>query len=154
MDPKTLVSKYKEYVHGNRHEMRRVVLDASVLPDVLAAGDIRIESPNEFLSTFLGTVRTECQIAAQNQQPVLILIFGHGAEEGYGVAIGGKSKPDGCPRLTTRTKSIAIGTAADVTLLMTSCYFGGWVIKSNQMKSKALINATVMSVLKNHPQTF
>jgi hypothetical protein len=59
MDPKTLIFKYKEYVHGNRHEMRRVVLDASMLSDVLAAGDIRIESPNELLSTFLGTVRTE-----------------------------------------------------------------------------------------------
>jgi hypothetical protein len=145
MDPKTLVSKYREYVHGNRLEMRRVVLDSNMLPSVLAAGDIQIDSSNDLLSSFVGTVRTECQIAAQNQQSVLILIFGHGAEEGYGVAVGGVSTPDKCPRLTTQTMSKAIGKAADVTLLMTSCYSGGWVIKSNRMTSKAMLNATMMT---------
>jgi hypothetical protein len=39
----------------------------------------------------------------------------------------------------------AIGNTANVALLMTSCFSGGWVIKTARDESKALLNATVMA---------
>jgi hypothetical protein len=143
--PKDLVSTYTEYVHGNRLEMRRIVLDATMLPSVIAAGDIHVVSPNDLLADFTKTVQTECQIAAQNDQPVLILIFGHGDEATYGVAIGGETIPDKSPRLTIDKMREAIGKLADVTLMMTSCFSGGWVVKTNRMTSKPALNATMLT---------
>lgn len=66
VDPKMLVSKYGEYVHGNRLGTCRVVLDTDMLPNILATSDIPVTNNNELLDTFIGTVRTECRVAAQN----------------------------------------------------------------------------------------
>lgn len=132
-------------MHGNRLEMRRVVLDRSMLPSIQAAGNIRVTTPKILLERFWATVRSECQIAAQQNQPVLILIFGHGDPDTYGVSIGGETSPDVAPRLKVTDLETAIGKITDVSLLMTSCYSGGWVIKSNDVSSKPILNATVMT---------
>lgn len=79
------------------------------------------------------------------QQPVLILIFGHGNPETYGVAIGGKGDPDVAPRLDIKSLRPAIGRTANVTLLMTSCFSGGWVVQTDRMTSKPVLNATLMT---------
>ena len=55
MDPADLVVKYKEYVHGNRLEMRRVVLSAAMLPDIVRAGNLRVIPPDDLLGRFLAT---------------------------------------------------------------------------------------------------
>lgn len=143
--PNSLVSTYTEYVHGNRLEMRRVVLDATMLPNVIAAGDIHVVKPNDLLADFTKIVQTECQTASQNNKPVLILIFGHGDVVTYGVAIGGETTPDKSPRLTIDKMREAIGKSADVTLMMISCYSGGWVVKTNRMTSKPALNATILT---------
>ena len=145
VDPNYLVLKYTEYVHGNRLEMRRVVLDSSMLPSIQAAGNIQVTTPKVLVERFLATVRSECQIATQQNQPVLILIFGHGDSETYGVSIGGETSPDTAPRLKVADLKIAIGEVANVSLLITSCYSGGWVIKSNSDSSKPILNATIMA---------
>jgi hypothetical protein len=145
VDPADLVVKYKEFVHGNRLDMRRVVLDAEMLPDVQRAGNIRVTTPNDLLGRFLATVRSECQLAATSKEPVLILIFGHGDQGNYGISIGGKTRPSAAPRLTVENLNVAIGNTATVTLMMTSCFSGGWVIKTTRDRSKAMLNATVMA---------
>jgi hypothetical protein len=145
VDPVDLVVKYKEFVHGNRLEMRRVVLDAEMLPDIEKTNNIRVIKPKHLLERFLATVRSECKLAASNEESVLILILGHGDEDTYGVSIGGKTDSLVAPRLTVENLNIAIGNTANVTLLMTSCFSGGWVIKTARDESKALLNATVMA---------
>jgi hypothetical protein len=145
VDPVDLVIKYKEFVHGNRLEMRRVVLDAEMLPDIQRAGNIRIISPNNLLERFLATIRSECQLAALNKESVLILIFGHGDRDSYGVSIGGKATALTAPRLKVEDLKVAVGNTAKVALLMTSCFSGGWVIKKARDGSKAMLNATVMA---------
>jgi hypothetical protein len=145
MDPVDLVIKYKEFVHGNRLETSRVVLDAEMLPDIQRSGNIRVITPKDLLERFLATVRSECRLAALNKESVLILIFGHGDQDGYGVSIGGKTDPIVAPRLTVENMKIAIGETTNVALLMTSCFSGGWVIKKTQDGSKAMLNASVMA---------
>jgi hypothetical protein len=144
VDPAHLVTQYKESVHGNRSEMRRVVLDAEMLPDIQKAGNIRVVTANDLLERFLSTVRAECQIARSNQESVLILIFGHGDTGSYGVAIGGSRATATAPRLQIESMRIAIGNTPNVALVMTSCYSGGWVIKETPDRTKAL-NATMMT---------
>ncbi|KAJ5533874.1 hypothetical protein N7527_000128 [Penicillium freii] len=111
VDPKTQVSKYKEYVHGSTSGDRRVVLDET------------------FLERFLATLRSETQIAARENQPVLVLIFGHGDTDRFGVAIGGRGSPENAPRLTREKFNSAIRTDVNVSLVITSCYSGGWILK-------------------------
>lgn len=144
VDPAALIVKYKEFVHGNRPEMRRVVLDAEMLPDIQRAGNIRVVTPNDLLERFLATVRSECQIAAMNKESVLVLIFGHGDQDSYGVSIGGNTDAL-APRLTVENMNLAIGNTANVALMMTSCFSGGWVMKTTRRGSKPLVNATMMA---------
>jgi hypothetical protein len=145
VDPADLIVKYKEFVHGNRLEMRRVVLNAEMLPDIQRAGNIRVIIPNDLLERFLATVRSECQLAALNKESVLVLIFGHGDQDNHGVSIGGKTDALAAPRLTVENLNVAIGNTANVALMMTSCFSGGWVIKTTRDGSKAVLNATVMA---------
>lgn len=89
-DPQVLVSKYKEYVHGDSKKERRIVLDQQQMPSVLGSNNLRIVPRRDLLERFLNTVRSEAQKAVVNKATLIILIFGHGntREEG-GVWIGG-----------------------------------------------------------------
>ena len=129
VDPRALVSKYGEYVHGSMHGDRRVVLDDKVLERVENSKNIRVIPPTDLLERFLAVLRSEMQIAAKENQPVLVLVFGHGDEGNYGVAIGGQGSSLGAPRLTRGRFNAAIHPGVDLNLLITSCYSGGWLVK-------------------------
>ncbi|KAI9770398.1 MAG: hypothetical protein M1840_003284 [Geoglossum simile] len=122
-----LVDKYVEYAHGNRLGDRRIVLDSTLLLDILAAGNMRVVPPSLLLERSLATIRSECRIAKDLDQPVLILIFGHGDQYTGGVSIGGQKTSD-APRLTIASMKQAIGKGIDVSILMTSCYSGCWIV--------------------------
>ena len=128
ISPKDLVNKYTEYVHGNRFETRRIVLDKSFLPAMGAAQNICIFSPEDLCERFLATVQSECRIAQKLDQPVLLLIFEHSDEDTHGVAIGGRY-PETAPRLTINSVKVAIGRHTQVAILLTSCYSGSWIVK-------------------------
>lgn len=129
VDPKTLVSKYNEYTHRSRSGDCRVVLDETHLDRIEARGDIRVITPKELLERFLATLRSETQIAVRKNQPVLVLVFGPGEEGNFGVAIGGEGSVENAPRLTRQRFNSAIRTGVDLSLLITSCFSGGWVIR-------------------------
>jgi hypothetical protein len=128
ISPKDLVNKYTEYVHGNRFETRRIVLDKSFLPAMGAAQNICIFSPEDLCERFLATVQSECRIAQKLDQPVLLLIFEHSDEDTHGVAIGGRY-PETAPRLTINSVKVAIGRHTQVAILLTSCYSRSWIVK-------------------------
>lgn len=126
-NPSQLVNKYNEYAHGGPED-RRVVLEASTIPALQQENNIRVFPRGDLLQDFLRTFEGECRIAAQNHQPVLLLVFGHGDEFTHGIAIGGTADPQDAPRLTiAQIQRILRGLDVSVTLLTTACYSGGWV---------------------------
>ncbi|KAI9761809.1 MAG: hypothetical protein M1840_001689 [Geoglossum simile] len=129
VNPESLVSEYTEYAHGNCLETRRIVLDQTMLPAILSRGDIRVVPPRLLHERFLATVRSECNIAREQNQSVFLLIFGHGTKSTYGIAIGGERESYQAPLLTINSLKQAIGSRVNVGILLTSCYSGGWVIQ-------------------------
>ncbi|MCJ1355457.1 MAG: hypothetical protein MMC33_005449 [Icmadophila ericetorum] len=126
--PDDLVKIYTRYTHENRISDRRIVLDAQLLLGIMAAKNLHVIPQKLLLERFLGTLRDESQKAKGLSQPILELIFGHGDHETHGVEIGGNGNTTTAPLLTIWKFREAIGTNGETSLLITSCYSGGWVI--------------------------
>ena len=128
--PSDLVEKYGVYGHGEAQGDHRVVLDATLLPDITKAGNIRVFPRAQLLEDFLRTFKAECTMAAALKQPVLLMIFGHGDPITYGVAVGGADPPRDAPRLRIRQILACLrGIDVSLTMMLTSCYSGGWVLQ-------------------------
>ena len=128
--PTELVEKYGAYGHGEPTGDHRVVLDSTLLPDIARASNIRVFQRAQLLEDFLRTFKDECAIAAALHQPVLLMVFGHGDPRTYGVAIGGAGIPQEAPRLRIRQILACLrGINESLTMLLTSCYSGGWVLQ-------------------------
>lgn len=130
-EPSFLVTKYKEYVHGDPRHDRRVVLDQDVLKRIQDAGNIRVVPRSILLERFLNTVKEQARIAADSNEHLVILLFGHGEDSTYGVAIGGECDALDAPKLNIEDIKRVIRPDAPVTLFMTSCYSGGWLVQPN-----------------------
>lgn len=144
-----MVVKYKEFEHGSHLEMRRAVLNAEMLLDIQRAGNLCVTTPKDLLERFLATIRREGQIAAVNEESVLLLIVGHGDLDNYGVLIGGETDATAAPRLTIENLNNLIGNIANVALVTTSCFSGGWITKVTRHGSKAVRNATAMAAKRS-----
>ncbi|KKZ67182.1 hypothetical protein EMCG_07127 [[Emmonsia] crescens] len=129
VEPRTLVTKYGEYVHGSRSGDRRVVLNAEKLEQIESSHTIRVIPAKALLERFLATLRSETRIAVRENQQVLVFIFGHGEAESFGVSIGGEGPSDQALQLTKKKLHEAVHPSVDLTLVMTSCYSGGWLVK-------------------------
>lgn len=82
------------------------------------------------LQDLLGTFQEECKVAASLNQPVVLMVFGHGSLDTYGVAIGGRGNPIKAPRLQVKHIIASLrGLDVSLTILLTSCYSGGWVLQ-------------------------
>ena len=139
--PDHLVKRYGVYAHREVTGDRRIVLDKTLLQQVHQFSNLRIFPSTTLLEEFLRTLASELIIAAQNSQPVLLLVFGHGDPGTYGIAVGGSGAPDQAPRLQTCHVIRAVG-GLDVSLsmMLTSCSSGGWVYQP-QLNIKALTAA-------------
>ncbi|KAL8856123.1 MAG: hypothetical protein Q9178_007248 [Gyalolechia marmorata] len=126
--PDHLVKRYGAYAHGEATGDHRIVLDRTLLQQVNKFSNVRVFPSATLLEDYLRTLASELKIAAQNRQPVLLLVFGHGDPDTYGIAVGGSGAPDKAPRLQTSHVIRAVG-GLDVSLsmMLTSCYSGGWV---------------------------
>ena len=92
--------------------------------------NMRVFSRAELLEDFLRTFQEECRLAASLGQPLLLMIFGHGDPQTYGVAIGGGGAPRDAPRLKISQIAACLRSLdVSLTLLLTSCYSGGWVLQ-------------------------
>jgi hypothetical protein len=134
--PEDLVQKYTEYAHGDPKGERRVVLDQSMMPGIEQSGSLRVVSRKDLLERFLSTLREQSLLAKNENQHLVILVFGHGDSETFGVALGGDE-----PNLKIEDVQSALQPDIPVTLFMTSCFSGGWIVKPNAMTRKP-INAT------------
>ena len=105
-------------------------MDDTLLPGVINSGNIRVFQRAQLLQDFLRTFKDECAMAAALDQPVLLMIFGHGDPKTYGVAIGGAGSPRDAPRLRAHHLVASLrGINVSLTMLLTSCYSGGWVLQ-------------------------
>ncbi len=126
------MKRYGEYGHGDGKEDHRVVLDKNLLPTIEKDGNIRVFKPADLLQDFLRTFQDECKIADQLQQPVVLMVFGHGDQNTYGIAIGGRGDPANAPRLQIHHIVASLrGLNVSFTMLLTSCYSGGWLLQPN-----------------------
>ena len=130
--PRHLLSKYSNYEHGECSGEHRLVLGPELIDSIGADSNIRVFDVADLLQDFLRTFQDECKIAAQLSQPILLIIFGHGDPVTYGIAIGGRESPINAPRLHTNHIVASLrGLDVALTMLLTSCYSGGWVLQPN-----------------------
>lgn len=142
LDIAGITKQYGEYAHGNCYRSRRVVLDAHQQPD---PATLSIESPTNLLPKFLDYFRSECASALAKNEPILLCVFAHGEEMEFGVEIGGEEEEG--PLLTTKAVSEILSEfdGVQVTLLMTSCYSGGWAITPDLRDETGRSRITVMT---------
>ena len=101
-----------------------------MLSDMKASGNIHVFSPKDLLQDFVDYFKAECKIASEKEQPVLLMIFGHGDRKSYGIAIGGQGNPEEGPRLGVKDLEILMhGLNISLTLLTTACFSGRWLIQ-------------------------
>ncbi|PGH11615.1 hypothetical protein AJ79_04755 [Helicocarpus griseus UAMH5409] len=126
--PRILVEKYGEYAHGKPRTERRVVLDKDMLTEIEDGNRLRVVPRMDLLERFVATLREQSRLAADEKEPLPVLIFSHGNEDTYGTQMG-VARPDSALMLQVLDVHKAIDSRADVTLLLTSCYSAGWTIK-------------------------
>lgn len=88
-NPLDLVQKYGEYhAHGyiNNRDEKPGVLDEDALHDTSRTDNLRIISRKDLVETFLETIKEQAQACfahpEQEQENLLILIFGYGSLSG------------------------------------------------------------------------
>ena len=65
------------------------MLEEQILDTIRTAGTVRVVKPKVLLERFVKTVEDECKTAVNANQDVLVLVFGHGDANTYGVTICG-----------------------------------------------------------------
>lgn len=153
VNPRDLVDQYEEFVHGDpRSNDRRVVLDKMFANELK---DVRVFAPNDLLKRFLSYVSEACKATKNIKRPILVLIFGHGEEGSFAITIGGAGKFSSCPRLYQQKFREAIhrhNPDANVALLTTSCFGGGWT-QTNLLNITAMSGTNVKEQLISWPQS-
>ena len=133
-----LIKQHQRYLHGSPFKTRKVVLDAAILDRAMKCP----HAPKAVLSStvrlkFAQQLKKDCQEAEKAKESVLVLMFGHGAKEKahYAVSLGtGYKAAFG----TDIFKNTLRGINANITILSTACFSGGWACEPD-------INATILA---------
>ncbi|KAI9376658.1 hypothetical protein BJX61DRAFT_530670 [Aspergillus egyptiacus] len=128
VEPDRLVARYGEYAHGGPKKEQRVVLDEDLLPGIKRAGTLRVVNKLDLFERFVKTVEEQAREAKKSGKHLILLIFGHGDDTSHGVYLGGAGR---------RTER-AIPKELKTTILLTSCYSGGWLIQPDVNYRKPL----------------
>lgn len=117
-----------------------MVLDHSQKPDWTT---LHITFPKELLDQFLQYFQQLCGRVCKAEEPILLWVFCHGDLDTYGLQIGGK-KEDGSLRSVEEISNIlAVNESLDISIMMTPCFPGGWIVtpllRSERQASKATV---------------
>ncbi|KAF2710540.1 hypothetical protein K504DRAFT_264762 [Pleomassaria siparia CBS 279.74] len=125
--PEYLVSRYKTYLHGNPFNDRKAVLDQELVNRGFGSGCV-IVGRDSLCDSFLSHLKKESQLAKDNEQPLLVMIFGHGVEGSHEILLG-----ENDPRNWLNMKAFreAVGDDVHVTLVTTACFSGGWCVNAD-----------------------
>ncbi|KAL8938990.1 MAG: hypothetical protein Q9216_003600 [Gyalolechia sp. 2 TL-2023] len=123
LDLDLAVQLHTRFLHGNPYKKRKVVLDNAILQQTKSARD----QPQHFSETdlyhkFCAKLKDECEAAEKTGANVLVLMFGHGEQQNFGIYLGSRPKPFKQSAFRYAMK----GLNAQVTMLTTQCYGGGW----------------------------
>lgn len=126
VSPATLISKYGQYTHGDPHsEDRRTVLDSTFegeLNDVEVFGEFMLGE------RFLAYVADASKRVKDTNNPILVLIFGHGDPMNGSILIG--SDVENHTHLLKREMfhSVVVrhNKQPHITVVAVSCYAGHW----------------------------
>lgn len=147
-------SKWKTgLVHGDPFEERAVVLDPNSLPFAKSSIDL-VQTPKALREHFIQELRKVMQSAASNPEPdpVLILAFCHGDYETGGLLMG--VSPDDNPDSLVAISDVALVLAeypqVKVTIFMTSCYSGHWVVSREFSHPAPTIMAATKKKQESH----
>ncbi len=130
--PRDLIHNHNQYLHGPADGItgnRRVVMDRNMLPQDETKAGFRVFKPKDLLERFLATLKDEIKEAAQSNQPVLVLIFAHGEEDTSQIFLGcheGETLELSRARFASVLKS-----EFQTTMVLTSCFSGGWTMAPN-----------------------
>ncbi|KAJ9250293.1 hypothetical protein DTO207G8_6218 [Paecilomyces variotii] len=140
--PEDLVQKYTEYAHEDAKGERKVVLDQNMIPGIEQSGSLRVVPRKDLLERFLSSLREQSLLAKNENQHLVVLLFGHGDLETFGLALGGDE-----PNLKIEDVQHALQPGTPVTLFMTSCFSGGWIsqYQSSVRKYDHECNCTVQT---------
>ena len=155
--PADLIRKYERYLHGPSSGQagdQRVVMNLEMLPkDEMSAG-FRLIKPKDLLERFLATLKSEVKEAAQTKQPVLVLIFGHGEVKTYGIQFG--SSEGSKSTLNQARLASVLQRGVQTTMVITSCYSGGWFMAPNANEHfdvKPMFNHSFLTAAKHDTQS-
>ncbi|PTU25657.1 hypothetical protein P175DRAFT_0554889 [Aspergillus ochraceoroseus IBT 24754] len=137
-EPQHLIEKYGEYAHGDPRNERRIVLDKHLLSGIDLAGNLHVVPKAILLERFVKTVEEQAAYAKRDGQHLIILIFAHGQQNPNGTFLGSE---DETMLLNTEHLQRAIPRGTKVTLMLTSCYSGGWLVQP-ELGHRRLLNAT------------
>lgn len=134
-----LVDRYKVYLHGSPYKERKVVLDADILSRAESGRHApEYTKPAVLKERFKKVLREQCEKATEFGDNVLVLVFAHGHRVhkpkfgpdddrnawDYEFVLGsGNRSAFEMKHFKSTTKS----SAANITLLTTACFSGGWV---------------------------
>ncbi|KAI9759328.1 MAG: hypothetical protein M1840_003376 [Geoglossum simile] len=108
------------------------MLEERLLDPILEAETLRVVEPKILLEHFIKTVEGECKEVKKAGQDILLLVFGHGDNETYGITIRSISNTEfremTAPRLQISRLRVAVGKRVKCTLLLIFCYSGGWAM--------------------------
>ncbi|KAJ5983221.1 hypothetical protein N7481_005320 [Penicillium waksmanii] len=148
-DPESLVTKYKEYLHGDSQGDRRVVLDRAMLRTIVDGGRVRVVPRDMLLERFMNSVREQVAEARSREEHLLLLIFGHGTPA-YGVEVANAILQIADLRRVLRD-------TPDVTIFTTSCYSGGWLVfpdpRGKHLNTTAIAAAGPSDLSSSWPQS-
>ena len=118
-----LVRDYKEYLHGNPYQDRKVVLNDTLLQrGEITPVTVATESDLHYMA--IEVLNRECRIAESTNAPVILFLFSHGDERTYGVELGFSST------LTIDEVRCVAGNDIGLTIISTACFSGGWSASS------------------------
>lgn len=99
------------------------------MPFVESSGNLRVVSRDALKERFLSTVREQAALTVACQETLILLILGHGDSSSFGVYLGGNVEESSKAIVTASEVRRVLPQNASVTLLMTSCFSGGWLVQ-------------------------
>ncbi|KAK2759918.1 hypothetical protein FQN54_002653 [Arachnomyces sp. PD_36] len=152
--PRALVEKYSEYAHGDPLKDRRIVLEDRLLPSIENSERLRVVPRALIHERFLASLREQSRLAVEQGEPLLILIFGHGDAGSYGIQLGGDGNTDEGPRMLIDQVQLALRPGTQATLLMTSCYSGGWLVRPDLKSIRPALDVTGIAAADHEHESY
>lgn len=128
-----LLKKHGQYLHGSPFKERKVVMNKELYKSEKAVLDRGYRTPSNLSGAFLDKLKEECDEAAKRDEPVLVLMFGHGSQGEPGKFSVGQEPL----RLSTFVTSL--NSKVRVTLVSTACYSGDWLVSERKLNATSVM---------------